>query len=318
MAEYLIQGETLNQIADAIRAKTGEEGEITLVEMPEKIEGIKGLWEQIQDGTLTEWVDDEITEMTSPIFYNNQKLTKVSCNNLKFLSAYAFSRCTNLKEINLPNLITLEDNTNGTQFGDCFSLQSVTLPEVIAVPCKTFYTMFNLIEINLSKATKIDSYAIQSCPKLTTVNLPKYTGKNLSCSGGWVISHCEALENLVLPSFIENTNITLIAYCSNLKTIDLPVLSKIPRRLISNCPSLKSLILRNNKTVTLALSNAFENSGIDKGTAYIYVPAVLIEEYKSATNWSTYATQFRALEDYTVDGTITGELDETKIAEAAE
>ena len=34
---------------------------------------------------------------------------------------------------------------------------------------------------------------------------------------------------------------------------------------------------------------------------------------QAATNWSTYAAQFRALEDYTVDGTTTGELDETKI-----
>jgi hypothetical protein len=39
----------------------------------------------------------------------------------------------------------------------------------------------------------------------------------------------------------------------------------------------------------------------------------LVDEYKAATNWSTYAGRIRALEDYTVDGTITGELDESKI-----
>jgi hypothetical protein len=52
---------------------------------------------------------------------------------------------------------------------------------------------------------------------------------------------------------------------------------------------------------------------IEKGTGYIYVPADLVDSYKAATNWSTFAAQFRALEDYTVDGTITGELDITKI-----
>jgi hypothetical protein len=31
------------------------------------------------------------------------------------------------------------------------------------------------------------------------------------------------------------------------------------------------------------------------------------------TNWTTFSAQFRALEDYTVDGTTTGELDESKI-----
>ena len=39
----------------------------------------------------------------------------------------------------------------------------------------------------------------------------------------------------------------------------------------------------------------------------------LYEKYRNGTNWSTYAAQFRALEDYTVDGTITGELDPNKI-----
>lgn len=31
---------------------------------------------------------------------------------------------------------------------------------------------------------------------------------------------------------------------------------------------------------------------------YIYVPAALIDEYKTATNWATFADQFRAIEDY--------------------
>ena len=64
---------------------------------------------------------------------------------------------------------------------------------------------------------------------------------------------------------------------------------------------------------SLDSTNAFTGTPIASGTGYIYVPAVLIDSYKAATNWSTYAAQFRALEDYTVDGTTTGELDETKI-----
>lgn len=58
---------------------------------------------------------------------------------------------------------------------------------------------------------------------------------------------------------------------------------------------------------------AFNNTPIALGTGYIYVPRAFIDSYKAAENWSTYASQFRALEDYTVDGTVTGELDESKI-----
>ena len=60
-------------------------------------------------------------------------------------------------------------------------------------------------------------------------------------------------------------------------------------------------------TVTL------KNTPIASGTGYIYVPAALVDSYKAATNWSNFAAQFRALEDYTVDGTTTGALDPTKI-----
>ena len=35
-----------------------------------------------------------------------------------------------------------------------------------------------------------------------------------------------------------------------------------------------------------------------KGTGYIYVPRALLNDYKTAENWSTYAAQIRAIEDY--------------------
>ena len=77
---------------------------------------------------------------------------------------------------------------------------------------------------------------------------------------------------------------------------------------------LKTLILPNpEKTVTLSGWGWFGGTPIASGTGYIYVPSTLVETYKTATNWSTFANQFRALEDYTVDGTTTGELDESKI-----
>lgn len=79
-----------------------------------------------------------------------------------------------------------------------------------------------------------------------------------------------------------------------------------------SCSVLKSLLLRGNNVCTLSNKNAFNSTPIASGTGYIYVPSALIEQYKAATNWSTYAAQFRALEDYTVDGTVTGELDPAK------
>jgi hypothetical protein len=55
----------------------------------------------------------------------------------------------------------------------------------------------------------------------------------------------------------------------------------------------------------------YNPNGLKDG--YIYVPSPLVEGYKAATNWSAFASQFRVLEDYTVDGTTMGALDPNKI-----
>lgn len=317
MSEYLIQEETLNQIADAIRAKTGEEGEMTPVEMPEKIEGIKGLWEQIQDGTLTEWVDDDIVTLNAPLFIKYKALKKVSCENLIELPNYAFCR-SGIANVYLPrvqNLLSI--SSVGDHFSECYSLETIQLPELITISgSNNFSNCSELISASFPKLTNLTFGTFQNCSKLTQVELPSVA----SLKGRTPFLNCASLLNLHLPS-LTVLNYDLAQNCQLLEKIDLPLLTKISTNITTfkNCPSLKALILRNESDiVTLSSSNVFDTSdGIGAGTGYIYVPAALIEEYKSATNWSTYATQFRALEDYTVDGTITGELDETKIAEAA-
>ena len=317
MAEYLIQGETLNQIADAIRAKTGEEGEMTPVEMPEKIEGIKGLWEQIQDGTLTEWVDDEIITLKAPLFMGYEALKKVSCENLIELPNYVFygSHIANVYLPRVQNLLSI--GSNGYHFANCYFLETIQLPELTTISGQNnFFSCSKLITVSFPKLINLTFGTFQSCKKLTQVELPAVTN-----IGGMPFLNCASLLNLHLPSLIDLNN-GLAENCQLLEKIDLPLLTKISTKAVifKRCPLLKALILRNESTiVTLSSSEVFDTSdGIGAGIGYIYVPAALIEEYKSATNWSTYATQFRALEDYTVDGTITGELDETKIAEAAE
>lgn len=101
--------------------------------------------------------------------------------------------------------------------------------------------------------------------------------------------------------------------CSSLTTADFPAATSVGTNAFCLCSKLTALILRNTAGVcTLSSTSALNFTLIKSGTGHIYVPSALVDSYKSATNWSTYGTQFRALEDYTVDGTITGELDPGK------
>ena len=127
----------------------------------------------------------------------------------------------------------------------------------------------------------------------------------------------DALLEGTLEEFCDDT----ITYVSNigfrenkvLKYVNLPHCQTIDADAFNYCSSFKTLILSSETMCTLSNTMAFNGTSIKSGTGYIYVPRALLDTYKVATNWSTFANQFRALEDYTVDGTVTGELDESKI-----
>ena len=97
-------------------------------------------------------------------------------------------------------------------------------------------------------------------------------------------------------------------YCYYLERVDLLNAETISTSVFYRCHSLKTLILRSSRLCTLSNTNAFSycyhllgttdatyNPNGDKD-CYIYVPSALIEDYKAATNWSTYASQFRTIE----------------------
>lgn len=144
----------------------------------------------------------------------------------------------------------------------------------------------SITEFNDNVITLVGDYAFRDCNALTSVCVPSVTKV-----GGYAFSMSEALRTVDLTSVI-----TIAGYAFQV------------------CSALTALILRNTSALPSLLNkDAISYTAIASGAGYIYVPRNLVDSYKQSTNWSTYAAQFRALEDYTVDGTITGELDPTKI-----
>lgn len=86
--------------------------------------------------------------------------------------------------------------------------------------------------------------------------------------------------------------------CINLAKIEFDVLEEINDADFRQCSALTTVIIRTPAVCTLSTSNAFKETPIESGTGYIYVPAALVDSYKAATNWSVYADQIRAIEDY--------------------
>ena len=178
-----------------------------------------------------------------------------------------------------------------------------------------------LVTINAPNATQVADYAFYQCSALTSLNLPAAVS-----IGQQVIYGCNKLKELTFPS-VTTIVTNALRGAQYVEIVDLPKLTDIPTQAFYGCGGLKALVLRSETMVTLANTNAFTTCYRILGTknavfnpnsekiGFFYVPAALIEDYKAADNWSnsSLVTQFRALEDYTVDGTITGALDESKI-----
>lgn len=98
--------------------------------------------------------------------------------------------------------------------------------------------------------------------------------------------------------------------CAQLTLIDLTAVETFGYYAFKSCQYLSTVIIRSPSIPTLPEWAVFQYCS----DPYFYVPRALVEVYKtSATNWLTFADKFRPLEDYTVDGTITGAFDTTKI-----
>lgn len=180
----------------------------------------------------------------------------------------------------------------GYAFAGRNSLTDIDLPNVASVGASAFYRCNSLTNVNLPEVTAIGAYAFSNCDSLTDIKLPKATTiGNFAFEGGMS---------------------SLGASTSKLRIVDLPEVRSIGSYVFRQCYVLKALILRYNDVCSAEAATTI-GSSIAEGSGYIYVPSKQLSRYRSAAGWSTFAAQLRALEDYTVDGTTTGELDETKI-----
>lgn len=102
----------------------------------------------------------------------------------------------------------------------------------------------------------------------------------------------------------------------SLKILRLPSCLEIGASALSSS-GIETLILGSGKVCALLNTSALNSTPIANKKGYIYVPKSLVDSYKTATNWTKYANQFRAIEDYTVDGTLNGEMDWEKMGVAA-
>ena len=173
-------------------------------------------------------------------------------------------------------------------YGDML-LTTADFPAVTSIGNYAFYGDRLLTTADFPLVTSIGTNAFQNCTSLTTADFPVATS-----IGTNVFQGCTSLTSVSLPVA---TSIGSGAFqnCTSLTTADFPVVASIGNYAFYGCASLTSLTLSNTTIATLSNTNALQNTPIAQGTGHIYVPDHLVDQYKTATNWATYANQIRPI-----------------------
>ena len=124
-----------------------------------------------------------------------------------------------------------------------------------------------------------------------------YVNNTVTIIGRYGLAGCTKLTSVVLPAVRMMDGNSMIG-CSEIIKADFSNLQTIRYSAFYSNKKLVTLIIRTQVVAKLDNTTAFKDTPITSGTGYVYVPSALVDSYKTATNWSTYADQIRAIEDY--------------------
>jgi hypothetical protein len=325
MSNLVIADKTqLINVADAIREKVGFSGTLNFPDdFTDKLDDIIDAW-SIVTGTIKSFSDENITSIGNYAFSNCKKLKNVNIPSVTKLGKSCFANCR-LTEINLPLVTTIDETASGIFSNNNYmitvnmpnltnttdnmfsynSFRHISLPSVTKLGANTFAGCSVLSSVDLPLVTEVGNHAFYSCRALQSIDLPSATS-----IGEWAFSYCDAIENITAPNVVTIGTVAfhrcssltylnfpkvitiengIISECGKLEVVDFASATTIKSNALKNNPLLNKVALRSDTLCTLENKNAFDYtpfaSGRTGGT--VYVPANLVEAYKTATNWST-------------------------------
>ena len=131
------------------------------------------------------------------------------------ISSYAFSGCSGLINITIPDSVT---SIGYRAFEKCSGLTSITIPDsVTSIGYYAFYDCTGLTSIIIpNSVTNIDDYAFRGCSGLTSITIPD----SVTSIGYCAFGGCSGLMSITIPDSVTSIGLYAFSGCNGLTSIN--------------------------------------------------------------------------------------------------
>ena len=235
-------------------------------------------------------IPEGITTIGSSAFVYETNLAHVEFpNSLKTIKPNAFANCSNLKDVSIEGIETIEDHAfQNTGIESITVSGNTTLSSFVFQRCESLKTA-----VLKEGITIIPLGAFVFCDKLESISLPS-TVEVIKSNAFW---NCTRLVEANMPSSLKTIERGAFQNCRLTEVILPASLTQIGANAFQACRQLKKVVCRGTTPATLDNVNAFAECPINNR---IIVPKAGLEAYRAADNWKDFLIR---LETFVLDDT---------------
>ncbi len=161
----------------------------------------------------------------------------------------------------------------------------VTIPDgVTTIGANVFNNYYALESVTIPDSVTYISYSAFINCGIKSITIPD----SVTTIGYSAFSSCTGLTSITIPDGVTEISYSMFYNCTSLTSVTIGNgVTRIAGSAFLNCTKLAIVDFSNHTTVpTLTNTNAFDKTS---SSLVIKVPAALLDEWKTATNWATFA-----------------------------
>ena len=208
-------------------------------------------------------IGKNVTSIGTYAFYNCYSIASITIpDSVTSIGGSALENCYSLASVTIPGGVT---SIGVAAFGECRSIASITIPDgVTSIGASAFVSCYSLASVTIpGGVTSISDSAFGDCRSLASITIHD----GVTSIVDYAFSGCRSLASITIPDGVTSIGTSVFSNCYGMRYYDFSACTSIP---------------------ALSNSNAFRNNPSD---FQMLIPSALYNNWKTATNWATYASK---------------------------